>query len=635
MSEIQNVAGFGRYGLFAGTFDLRVARSCTRFRPAVVCCLLFTAALAPSCSAPPPLSGPLKTRWAESARRSIPHPEYPRPHFVREDWENLNGRWQFEVARPGEAPPFGRDLEREVLVPFPIESALSGVKEHAERVWYRREIDVPRSMRRGGRVILHFGAVDWETTVYVNRRLVGTHRGGYDSFSFDIAPFLKGGRRQELVVGVYDPTDSGEQPRGKQAREPKGIWYTPTTGIWQTVWLEPLPKASIATIEIDPDVDAGTARIRVRGDGTDASYSVFVVASAGGEDLVSATGPIGAELNLPLENPRLWSPDDPFLYDLRVSLFDEQRRPADRVDTYFGMRKISIAKDANGVSRVHLNGRFTFQIGPLDQGFWPAGLYTAPGDEAIRTDIETMKRLGFNMVRKHVKIEPSRWYYWCDRLGLLVWQDMPNGGPHIGKGEGEGERSEESARQFEAELAALVRGRSAHPSIIAWVIFNEGWGQHATERLTARVRALDPSRLVTSASGWNDLGTGDVHDVHAYPGPTAPEPSSNGGARALVLGEYGGFGLPIEGHTWQQKDNWGYRNLSSREELLAEYLRLLDELRPLIQSPGLSAAVYTQLTDVEIEVNGLLTYDRERLKVDADRLAAAHAELIRAASAAP
>ena len=431
--------------------------------------------------------------------------------------------------------------------------------------------------------------------------------GGYDPFYFDITSALHDQGEQQLRVEVYDPTDDGAQPHGKQHLRPEGIWYTPTTGIWQTVWLEPVPNSAIEHLHIVPDVDNSQLRLRVDVDGPTAGLTVEAIALAGGQPVATVTGTPGEALVLEIDDPKLWSPDKPFLYDLQVRLLSKGR-PLDAVTSYFGLRKIEI-KPIDGIIRLVLNGTPQFQIGPLDQGFWPDGLYTAPTDEALRYDIEVTKQLGYNMTRKHVKVEPARWYYWCDKLGLLVWQDMPHG-----------HRRQREAPHFERELQRMIVSFGHHPSIIMWVVFNEGWGQYRTEYFTDLAKQLDPTRLVSNASGWTDKQVGDIVDMHAYPGPLSPQPEPR---RAAVLGEFGGLGLAIEGHTWQDK-NWSYRGTAGREELTLAYANLLQQVYELQQSPGLSAAVYTQITDVEGEINGLLTYDREVIKVDVNRVAAAN-----------
>jgi hypothetical protein len=542
--------------------------------------------------------GPLMTRWAEKVSPANALPEYPRPQMARREWKNLNGLWDYSIT--GGGGPRTPTFDGEILVPYPIESALSGVMKRVNensRLWYRRTFEVPSNWQ-GKRMLLHFEGVDWEAKVAVNGKEVGIHRGGYDRFSFDITDALKTKQAQELVVAVWDPTEGG-QPRGKQVRNPNGIWYTPTTGIWRTVWLEPVPEARIADLKINPDVDAGALRLVVEGKGTTSSHTVEVAVLSDNMRIAQRTGNLGAEILIPIPNPKLWSPESPFLYDLRVTL-KKGSEQVDSVSSYFGMRKIALGKDDKGITRLMLNGKFIFQVGPLDQGFWPDGIYTAPTDEALRYDIEMTRKLGFNMCRKHVKIEPERWYYWCDKLGLLVWQDMPSSN----------NRTPQDKEQFELELRRLVETHRNHPSIIMWVVFNEGWGQFDTERLTGLVKEMDPSRLVNNASGWTDRKVGDVMDIHAYPGPSSPKPEAE---RAAVLGEFGGLGLGVEGHTWTQR-TWGYRGMASRSMLTRKYVDLLRKVWDLKDDPGLSAAVYTQTTDVETECNGLMTYDRAMVK---------------------
>jgi hypothetical protein len=564
-----------------------------------------------------PAKGPLMTQWAKDVKADKPHPKYPRPQMQRSRWLNLNGIWQLAFAKKDEAAPTGKELSERILVPFPVESALSGVMKHAERLWYRRLVTLPKEWA-GQRVLLHFGAVDWEAKVWVNGKEIGSHRGGYHAFHFDITDALKKDGEQELIVGVWDPTDAGTQPRGKQVRKPGGIFYTPTTGIWQTVWLEPVPAAHIAGLHIVPDVDGKKVRVTVQGRGTAAGHRVTVVARDGAAFVSSVRGAPGEELTLDIAEPKLWSPDTPFLYDLRVELAQGNRDAEDAVTSYFGMRKISVGPDGAGVTRLLLNNKFVFQVGPLDQGFWPDGLYMAPTDEALKYDIEITKKLGFNMTRKHVKVEPARWYYWCDKLGLLVWQDMPSGDKSIRPDDPDIKRTPESAKDYEEELKHMIDGLRNHPAIIMWVVFNEGWGQFDTPRITAWTKKYDPSRLVNCASGWADRKVGDVHDFHIYPGPGSPQPEKT---RAAVLGEFGGLGLAVDGHTWEKK-TWGYRGTKSKEDLTRKYERLLEGVYKLREKPGLSAAVYTQITDVETEANGLLTYDRAVMKVDLDRVAA-------------
>lgn len=609
--------------------------TCTA-RIAVVAAIVSLFVAFPAAGEWKPKQAPLMTRWAKDVDPARPLPEYPRPQMVREKWQNLNGLWEYAI-RPRDEPQPAK-FDGEILVPFPVESALSGVMQKVgadNRLWYRRSFDVSPDWG-GQKVLLHFGAVDWETTVWVNGKEVGAHRGGYDPFSFDVTGALKLPGTQEIVVGVWDPTTRGQQPLGKQHDRPEGIWYTPTTGIWQTIWLEPVPEVYIRALKITSDVDTQSVVVEVDAVGAGDDAVLNVIAKIPGEPgdfrHTDAFAPKGQRLRLSLAgkpDPRLWSPDSPVLYELTISLFPKggTKKPpgADVVHSYFGLRKVSLGKDDQGVTRILLNNKPLFQFGPLDQGFWPDGLYTAPTDEALKFDIEITKKFGFNMARKHVKVEPARWYYWCDKLGLLVWQDMPSSADgHIAPGKGEGTRPAAVAENFERELKSLIDTHHNSPSIVMWVPFNEGWGQFDTVRIAELVKAYDPTRLVNCASGWNDFPAGDVHDIHVYPGPASPEPEEH---RAAVLGEFGGLGLPLKGHTWQSEKNWGYRSFTSIEDLTDAYLNLITPLRPLLGSPGLSAAVYTQTTDVEVEVNGLLTYDRAVTKLAPEVLAAAHRRL--------
>lgn len=565
-----------------------------------------------SAQAPPawhPAAGPLATRWTAAVSPTRALPEYPRPQMVRSEWTNLNGLWDYAIRPRDDAAPATYDGR--MLVPFPIESALSGVMKKvgdANRLWYHRTFTVPAAWR-GRHVRLHFGAVDWEATVSLNGRAIGAHRGGYDGFEYDITSALRPTGPQDLVVAVWDPTDAGAQPRGKQVASPHGIWYTSVTGIWQTVWIEPVAQDGIERLTLVPDIDAKVLHLSVTPTGPSSDAEVTAVALDGTREVGRARGHVNGDLILSIPQPKLWSPNSPFLYTLKVSL-GRGTTTIDSVASYFAMRKSSLCQDANGVTRLCLNNAPLFQVGPLDQGWWPDGLYTAPTDDALKLDIEVEKRLGFNMARKHVKVEPDRWYYWADRLGLLVWQDMPSTVVR-------GARSDDSKREFEAELKALIDGRRNHPSIVMWVPFNEGWGQYDTPRIVQWIKSYDPSRLVDNASGWTDERVGDVNDLHKYPGPSAPKTEPD---RAAVLGEFGGLGLPLPGHTWQQQANWSYRGFTTRDELTSAFVDLFDRLHLLVGNAGLSAAVYTQTSDVEVEVNGLMTYDRAVVKPDEVRV---------------
>ena len=568
-----------------------------------------------------PAGGRMLSRWADEVAPDNVLPEYPRPMMVRDKWLNLNGLWDYAIIDKDENRP--EQFDGKILVPFPAESALSGVAKkmtESDLLWYRRMFEVPKDWE-GERVLLHFGAVDWETTVYVNGKQVGSHRGGYDPFTFDITEALNQAGPQEITVAVWDPTDEGHQPRGKQILEPHGFWYTAVTGIWQTVWLEPVPQTYIENIDITPDIDTETVALVVHAVGKGRGRGILAVVKDAGKEIARAKGRAGEPLPLMIADAKLWSPDSPFLYDLEVTLMDGGK-VVDHVDSYFGMRKISTVRDGAGTLRLALNNEIGFQYGTLDQGWWPDGLYRAPTDEALRYDIETTKKLGFNTIRKHIKVEPQRFYYWCDKLGILVWQDMVSGDV---TGEWGTERTAESAQQFELELARMVGSLYNHSSIVMWVIFNEGWGQYDTERLVEWTKKRDRSRLVIGASGFVDKGVGDIHSVHSYPGPTGAPSEKD---RALVLGEFGGLGLPVTDHTWQEKKSWGYRGFKDVKGLTSAYEALLEELKPYI-SRGLSAAIYTQITDVENEVNGLVTYDRAVVKMGTARPARAAEALYR------
>jgi beta-galactosidase/beta-glucuronidase len=558
-------------------------------------------------------NGPLKTRWARNVSPRNVWPEYPRPQMVRKKWLNLNGLWDYTILSTNQAAP--TSYTGKILVPFPIESALSGVMgklDEKSHLVYHRSFELPGSWN-GERILLHFGACDWATTVFVNDIPLTTHFGGYDPFTYEITSALKPGRTQELRVDVYDPTEGG-QARGKQVRQPNGIWYTSTSGIWQTVWVEPVPVSSIQDLVLTPDIDAKTLRITTQVRGPREHEMVDAVAYDGSHEAGHVTGPAGAQLQIPIANPKLWSPDHPFLYDLKVML-REGRETLDTVRSYFGMRKISLGKDSKGNMHPMLNGQAIFQIGTLDQGFWPDGIYTPPTDAAMRYDLEVTKKLGFNMVRKHVKVEPDRWYYDCDKLGLVVWQDMP--GAYLGN------RTEADKKWFEHELRRMVATHYNHPCIIQWVLFNEGWGQFDTVRLTGVLKQIDPTRLVDDASGWTDRKVGDIVDKHHYPAPVKPELETN---RASVQGEFGGLGLFVDGHTWAKK-SWGYQGMADGKALTARYVELMNDVLNLETNAGLTAAVYTQTTDVETECNGLMTYDRELIKPDVAAVSAANRKL--------
>ena len=473
---------------------------------------------------------------------------------------------------------------------------------------------------KGKDILLHFGAVDWRATVSINGKEVGKHEGGFDPFSFNITPFLTKGGNQTLTVEVWDPTDEGPQPRGKQVKRPEGIWYTPVTGIWQTVWVEAVNKVHIDHIKITPDVDQKTVEVSSFVENANAGDQVKISAWEGSNKVAEQTTDAKGTVSLKIENPKLWSPNRPFLYDLKIELLSKNKK-VDEVKSYFAMRKISMGKDANGIERMLLNNAFLFQYGPLDQGWWPDGLYTAPTDKALKFDIDKTKEMGFNMIRKHIKVEPARWYYYCDLAGMLVWQDMPSGDlgnrwenrPGVLDHQTDQKRSPESEGYYKKEWNAIMETLHNVPSIVVWTPFNEAWGQFKTIEIAKLTKEKDPSRLVNTASGGNFFPVGDIIDLHNYPHPAMPSPDYFGKDYVLVLGEFGGLGLPVDGHVWQQKNNWGYQSFKNKTDLFNKYSEFVNRLGELIKV-GLSAGVYTQTTDVEVETNGFMTYDRKVIK---------------------
>ena len=623
--------------------------------------LLFCIAVSASAQTWKPAPVTLRTTWGEKVTPDNAWREYPRPQFVRQHWENLNGLWDYAIA-PQTAPAPSK-FEGRILVPYAIESSLSGVGKPLlpdQRLWERRTFEVPADWK-GQRVLLHFGAVDDQCAVWINGGLAGMHTGGFDPFTFDITAFLHPGSN-ELLVGVTDPTDTGEQPRGKQTLHPEGIWYTAVSGIWQTVWLEPVPVGLyLAELRLTPDVDAGGLRVvalanEATGDDT---FAVRLTVSAAGSTVATAVMRVNRETFVPIDHARLWSPADPFLYDVKAELVhvrnplpsgagqrtprfgqterqlyakaEVQGAPLDSVTSYFGMRKISIGPGPVANQPVLLlNGHPLFQHGPLDQGWWPDGLLTPPSDEAMKWEIGWLRQAGFNMLRKHIKVEPARYYYHCDRLGMLVWQDMPSGFNqrlrNDRQDEGEPLRLSTSREQHELELRRMLARLHNAPSIVTWVVHNEGWGQYESKPLAQWVKAIDPSRLVNADTGWLDMNTGDMYDIHTYqPLPLEPKQMPD---RAIVIGEYGGVGWPVADHLWNpQMRNWGYQTYQDQAAYLEALGKKVEALVPMKERLGLSAAVYTQTSDVEGEVNGLLTYDRKVIKVDADTLRKMNAPL--------
>lgn len=576
----------------------------------------------------------ITTPWAAKVDPANPLPEYPRPQMVREKWTNLNGLWQYSIL-PKSSETIPATFDGKILVPFAVESALSGVGKTVGKdsvLWYQRNIALPAGYTKGN-VLLHFGAVDWLCSVYINGKLAGTHQGGYDPFSFDITSLINKKGTQVIAVSVWDPSDDGPQPRGKQVRKPEGIWYTPVTGIWQTAWIESVPKTYISNIKQTPDVDKSLVNVSAAVENILPGDQLIFSAWKGTEKVAEETVADKTDAVLSIKDPQLWSPQNPFLYDLKVTVM-RKGKAADEVKSYFAMRKISMVPDANGVIRMLLNNQFVFQYGPLDQGWWPDGLYTAPTDEALKFDVEKTKEMGFNMIRKHVKVEPARWYNYCDKLGVLVWQDMPSGDlgnrwenrPGIYGRATDKERTSESENIYRTEWKEIMQDLHNFPSIVVWVPFNEAWGQFKTKEIVEWTMKNDPSRLVNTASGGNFEPVGHIVDLHNYPEPLMPDPDIYGKARVVVLGEFGGLGLPVENHTWQQKNNWGYQSFKNGDDLLKRYSELMGRIPHLIEK-GLSAAVYTQTTDVEGEINGMMTYDRKEMKMPLDKLKEVHAQL--------
>ncbi|MBE6286981.1 MAG: beta-galactosidase [Mediterranea massiliensis] len=568
-----------------------------------------------------PVGNRIKTSWAEQINPNNVLPEYPRPIMERKEWQNLNGLWEYAVISKGAHLP--KHFDGEILVPFAIESSLSGVgkrvNENQELV-YQRTFQVPANWK-GKDVLLHFGAVDWKTDVWVNDIKVGSHTGGFTPFSFNITDALIKGENK-LVVKVWDPTDKGYQPRGKQVNRPEGIWYTPVTGIWQTVWLEPVSEKHIESLHITPDID--TKRLIVKAHLSEGAWKERIEVSVYEDGNCIAIGKSmnGEPVDIAMpEKLKLWSPESPHLYTLKVAMYSDGKL-VDQVDSYAAMRKYATRRDSNGIVRLELNNNPLFQFGPLDQGWWPDGLYTAPTDEALIYDIQKTKDFGFNMIRKHIKVEPARWYSHCDKLGIIVWQDMPSGdrNPEWQNRKyfdgTERKRSAESEAQYRKEWKDIIDCLYSYPCIGTWVPFNEAWGQFKTVEIAEWTKQYDPTRLVNPASGGNHYTCGDMLDLHNYP---HPDMYLYDAQRATVLGEYGGIGLVLKDHLWEPNRNWGYVQFNSSKEVTDEYVKYANMLYDMI-AKGFSAAVYTQTTDVEIEVNGLMTYDRKVVKLDEERL---------------
>ncbi len=569
-----------------------------------------------------PVGDKIKTEWSHQVNPENVLPEYPRPIMERKDWKNLNGLWDYAITDVNAPKP--SSYEGQILVPFPVESSLSGVGQRVgdrKELWYKRSFTVPASWK-GKNILLHFGAVDWKTDVWVNGVKVGTHTGGFTPFSFDITPTLLNKGENELLVKIWDPTDAGHQPRGKQVNRPEGIWYTPVTGIWQTVWLEPVSADYLKDLRVTPDIDRHLLTLDAYTQKMNPSDILQIDVFDGTRLVASEKGMVTQRVQIAMpEDAKLWSPSSPFLYTLKISLWSNGQK-VDEVNSYTAMRKYSMNRDSNGIVRLQLNNKDLFHYGPLDQGWWPDGLYTAPTDEALLYDIQKTKDFGFNMIRKHIKVEPARWYTHCDQLGMIVWQDMPSGdrGPEWQSWKyfdgSEMIRSKESEDTYRKEWKEIMDYLYSYPCIGVWVPFNEAWGQFKTVEIAEWTKQYDPSRLVNPASGGNHYPCGDMLDLHHYP---APKLFLYDAQRPTVLGEFGGIGYVMKDHLWEPDRNWGYIQFNSSQETTDEYVKYGEQLLDLVPR-GFSAAVYTQTTDVEVEVNGIMTYDRKVIKMDEKRI---------------
>ena len=583
-----------------------------------------------------PVPGQIMTNWANDVTPENVWKEYPRPQMVRTDWLNLNGLWDFEITER-DTNKIAINYARKILVPFCVESALSGIKETItgkQQMIYRRFFSIPSHWNQK-HLILHFEAVDYEAKVWVDGKYVGIHKGGYDHFQFDIAGFLNKDEKHEIKLVVWDPTNEGSQPIGKQALPAirNRTKYTATSGIWQTVWLEPTNEVAIESIKIIPNIDNATISLQTKVVGATQGTRIKIQAFDQGKEIASSIAAIGEPVSLQLNQPKLWSPTNPFLYDLKLSLINDGK-VVDEVSSYFGMRKISMGRDQEGYMRILLNNEIIYQLGPLDQGYWPDGILTPASDQALRYDIAYLKKIGANMDRMHMKVQPERWYYHCDQLGILVWQDMVSPTKFIDT------KSNLNPSDFELEHNITVDQLYNHPSIIQWVLFNESWGQYDTERLTAALKAKDPTRLVINASGWHDKKVGDIRDFHDYTIHPAVALVNKNDDRAMVLGEAGGIDLLIPGHLWTPdlkggtkiKTDWSidFKKgiVKSSDELIEKYKILLDDLFQL-KKYGLNAVVYTQISDVEDEISGWMTYDRKVSKLPETTFAALHEQFFK------
>lgn len=582
-----------------------------------------------------PAGNKIMTRWGKQVTPENVWREYPRPQLQRTEWINLNGLWNYAITPIGEtAVP--QQFDGEILVPFCVESSLSGVGARFtpdKKLWYHTEFSIdPKWARKN--ILLHFGAVDWACEVWVNDKKVGEHKGGSDAFSFDITSSLKKSGTQKLIVAVTDPTSEGSQARGKQDLDnSKSIWYTPVSGIWQTVWMEPVTTTHIASVYPTSDIDKGTVTLTTQIAGKRGGERLLLTVYDNGKPIVSEEYSADTPITFNVPNMKLWSPENPHLYHFDLTL-KSGRKELDKTKSYFAMRKISKVQDVGGKYRIALNNEIRFLYGYLDQGWWPDGLLTPPSAEAMRYDLEFAKESGANVLRKHIKVEPALYYYYADSLGMLLWQDMPSGFAWQEKAQAHVRedwktdwiRPKESARQWEAELKAMLDNLRFFPSVAIWCVFNEGWGQYDTQRIVDWVSEYDPTRIIDGVSGFADRNVGDMRDLHHYP-EVAMMPTEDFPGRILTLGEFGGYGLAVEDHIWMVSNkNWGYKNIDNYAILKSDYSRLIEDLQASI-SAGFAAAIYTQITDVEREVNGLMTYDREVIKIPLDELKKIHDQL--------
>jgi beta-galactosidase/beta-glucuronidase len=591
------------------------------------------------------VEGDLLSKFAKDVDPTNPHPEYPRPQMVRQEWQNLNGLWDYSIEE--------RDIESvdtyqgKILVPFPVESALSGVKKTllpTQRLWYKRNFSISEKWQNKN-ILLNFGAVDFQTNIWINGHHLGEHTGGSLPFSYNITSFIKRQEENEIIVAVWDPSDAGNQERGKQVLQPKGIWYTAASGIWQTVWLESVSETYLRSIKITPDIDQSKILLQTfltQNPNLNNEFSLKIEIKFKGETISHKIHQFSHSIEFDIQSPQLWSPEFPNLYEIEITLLQKEN-PIDHITSYFGMRKFHLAQAQDGYQRIFLNNKPLFHYGPLDQGYWPDGLYTAPTEEALVSDILFAKEIGCNMIRKHIKVEPARWYYHCDRIGMIVWQDMPNGGRPVSSLESLlamnikykvddtkhykkfGRQDSHNRDNYKKELLEMVDWLYNFPSIAVWVPFNESWGQFDAKEITQLLSEYDPHHLIDHASGWYDQGAGHFRSIHKYFTKLKPEPKDPN--RAFIISEFGGYSLLFPEHAWVLDKKFTYGHYQSKPELTQAYLDLLEQQLLPLKSKGLAAAVYTQTTDVEMEINGFLTYDREIKKMEREKLKLIHKKI--------